>query len=302
MRAPRHTLDQLVVFETVAAEGSFAAAARVLGRVPSAISYTINGLEDVVEIALFERRGRGVVLTADGQKLLQQARAILQEAGRFEGMAGELARGWEPELRLVLDGAIDRSVVLDTIHALQQADIPTHVRLHVAYQEGVWETFVQSEADLMFMLDVEERAASLPRQALPSLEMVRVVASSHPLATCGSASPEAIQQVPNLVVMDSSQRFATVPREAFDPSSRVLRVGDFASKLEALVRGHGHGWMPRHLVHTHLDDGVLVPLLTEGPHTWTYHPQLYERAEPPTGRACRWFTQELLRRLSHQKS
>ena len=49
------SLDQLQVFLVVVETGSFAAAARRLGRATSAISYTIANLETQLGIALFDR-------------------------------------------------------------------------------------------------------------------------------------------------------------------------------------------------------------------------------------------------------
>ena len=49
------TLDQLRVFLTVVDLGSFAAAARKLGRATSVISYSIANLEDQLGFSLFDR-------------------------------------------------------------------------------------------------------------------------------------------------------------------------------------------------------------------------------------------------------
>ena len=49
------TLDQLRVFVAVVEEGSFRAAAKRLGRVQSAVSHAVAGLETELEVALFDR-------------------------------------------------------------------------------------------------------------------------------------------------------------------------------------------------------------------------------------------------------
>ena len=59
MTAPRHNLDQLLVLDTIVRTGSFAAAAKELFRVPSAITYAIRNLEESLEIEIFERRTPG---------------------------------------------------------------------------------------------------------------------------------------------------------------------------------------------------------------------------------------------------
>jgi len=59
-------LRPLVVFEAAARLGSFRAAADELGLTPSAVSHQIRALEATLGVSLFERIGRGVVLSVDG--------------------------------------------------------------------------------------------------------------------------------------------------------------------------------------------------------------------------------------------
>ena len=71
------TLEQLKALDAVEREGSFSNAARALHRVPSALTYLIQGLEEQLEVKLFERRGRRSVLTEAGHKILRHARDVL---------------------------------------------------------------------------------------------------------------------------------------------------------------------------------------------------------------------------------
>ena len=51
------TLDGLEVLDAIDRRGSFAAAAEELHRVPSAITYSVQQMEESLDIALFDRRG-----------------------------------------------------------------------------------------------------------------------------------------------------------------------------------------------------------------------------------------------------
>ena len=55
MSDPRPTLDQLQVFLAIVEAGSFAGAARRLGRATSVVSYTIANLEAQLGLELFDR-------------------------------------------------------------------------------------------------------------------------------------------------------------------------------------------------------------------------------------------------------
>ncbi|PVZ09223.1 MULTISPECIES: LysR substrate-binding domain-containing protein [unclassified Pseudomonas] len=71
--------DVLRTFVTIAEEGGFTRAADKVNRTQSAVSMQIKRLEeDVLQRKLFERDGRQVRLTAEGQVLLGYARRILK--------------------------------------------------------------------------------------------------------------------------------------------------------------------------------------------------------------------------------
>ncbi|MGY4517390.1 LysR family transcriptional regulator [Lysobacter sp. HA18] len=80
----RRNLNDLLAFVTVAREGSFTRAAKVLGVTQSALSQTIRGLEDRLDIRLLTRTTRSVSPTAAGERL---AKAI---GHRFEEIEAEL--------------------------------------------------------------------------------------------------------------------------------------------------------------------------------------------------------------------
>lgn len=67
---PRHTLNDLLAFRTVARERSFTRAAAQIGVSPSALSHAIRGLEERVGVRLLTRTTRNVEPTETGERLL----------------------------------------------------------------------------------------------------------------------------------------------------------------------------------------------------------------------------------------
>ena len=63
MNLPRISLDQWLVFQAVFDEGSFAKAAEKLHRSQSTISYSINKLQELLGLQLFEIHGRKAIIT-----------------------------------------------------------------------------------------------------------------------------------------------------------------------------------------------------------------------------------------------
>ena len=69
----------LRTFIAIAECNNLTRAAEQLGRTQSAISVQAKTLEDTLEVALFVRQSKGMMLTAEGEKLLPVARKIVNE-------------------------------------------------------------------------------------------------------------------------------------------------------------------------------------------------------------------------------
>lgn len=295
----RFTLDQLIVLESIVKEGSFAAAARELHRVPSAISYTVQSLEEAVGVPLFDRSGHRAALTAAGRQVLEEAQDLLGRARKLEQLATHLSGGWEAELQVVVDGAWPMDPLLVALREFARDGIPTQVRIDVEYQDGVIDRFHQVHADFMIALGLED-GGRLTGEPLGPLEMVLVAAATHPLATMGPLTRDALLDHVDLVVRDSSAAYARSPRKPFLGTRHVVRFSDFHSKLAALRSGVGFGWMPRHLVDALLAAGELVWLDLPSGNRWAYTPQLVTRRDERPGRAAARFM--ALVRGYHQNS
>ena len=74
------TLTQLKHFITLAQQGSFVRASRVLHMTQPALSRSIKGLEDDLGQLLFDRVGRRIELTLFGQRTLDRAQALMDDA------------------------------------------------------------------------------------------------------------------------------------------------------------------------------------------------------------------------------
>ena len=103
MKAARHlTLRQFRYFIAVAESGSVAAASRMLAIAQSAVTKSMQELEDTLGTRLFERTSKGIVLTPQGHRFLASARRVigavadatrLQADDATETLTGVLAVG-----------------------------------------------------------------------------------------------------------------------------------------------------------------------------------------------------------------
>ncbi|MCC4273975.1 LysR family transcriptional regulator [Marinomonas communis] len=81
--------NDLLAFVTVAKEGSFTKAAGLLGVSQSALSHTVRGLEERLDVRLLHRTTRSVSPTTAGQKLLESIAPRLAEIDYHLEMVNE---------------------------------------------------------------------------------------------------------------------------------------------------------------------------------------------------------------------
>jgi DNA-binding transcriptional LysR family regulator len=81
--------DKLRVFHTVAEAGSFTHAGETLNLSQSAVSRQVSALEDSLNVPLFHRHARGLILTEQGELLYRTAREVFHKLSMTEAMLME---------------------------------------------------------------------------------------------------------------------------------------------------------------------------------------------------------------------
>ena len=84
-------LQHLRAFEAIAREGNLTRAAESLHLTQPAVSMQIKSLQELLQVTLFVRTGRGLMLSAHGRALVPAARKILEAVEEF-GRAAEAMR------------------------------------------------------------------------------------------------------------------------------------------------------------------------------------------------------------------
>lgn len=87
-------------FLVTAEEGSLSAAARALGLAQPTVGRQVAALEAELGVVLFERAGRGLVLTPNGLDLLEHVKSMGEAAGRVSLAAGGRAEAIEGSITI----------------------------------------------------------------------------------------------------------------------------------------------------------------------------------------------------------
>ncbi len=256
----RITLEALETLAAIAEQGSFARAAQVLHRVPSALTYTIKKLESDLGVELFDRSGRRAHLTPAGESLLLQGRQLLRDAEMLEQRIHRAAGGWETQLRIAVDELVPLELIYPLLADFYTLDAGTEISLSREVFGSGWDALIDHRADFVVGVAGDPPFGfGFSSRSVGTASLVFAVAPSHPLTEVAEPIPaEIISRHRAVVVADSSRRMP--PRTVgVLPGQPLLVVPSMQSKIEAQATGLGCGFVPVHLAAPWLEDGRLVP-------------------------------------------
>ncbi len=85
---------------------------------PSALSYTMQKLEEELDVVLFDRSGHRTKFTNVGRLLLERGRVLLEAADKLTTDAEALARGWETQLTIVTEALVPTDALFPLVTKL----------------------------------------------------------------------------------------------------------------------------------------------------------------------------------------
>jgi len=321
----RHVLtpDALMMMDAIARTGSFAAAARELGKVPSALTYNVRQLEEALDVLLFDRSSRQAQPTAAGLELLHEGRRLLQEMEAVANRVKRVASGWEATLSISVEDILSTSTMFDLVEAFchlrpepgSGQGPATRLCLRSDVLAGTWEALISGQVDLAIGVAGEHpNPGGVEVRPLGEVPFVFCVAPGHALTRVASmegldggsirssigyttAQPlEHDQLVAHraVAVADTAQKLQPLTRNLL-PGQDVLTVPTMRAKLEALLRGLGCGYLPEPLARPWLAAGRLVRLQTVSgePVAQLHYAWRAERGPASLGRALQWWLAQL---------
>jgi DNA-binding transcriptional LysR family regulator len=298
MQSPRDWLtpEALTMLQTIDQTGSFAAAARQLGLVPSALTYRVRQLEDALDVLLFDRSSRQARPTAAGKALLREATRLLDDMDAVANRVRRVATGWESVLTIAVDSLMARPVVMDLCAAFLDLQAPTQLRLRYETLSGTLTALTSGQADLALGVVLEPGTSSdIQHQVLGSVDFVYAVAAHHPLAQATEPLTHAtLQQHRAVAVADSVSRGSGMTIGLVEGQD-VFTVPDMTSKLDAQLRGLGGGFLPVSLAQPFIDQGLLVAKHVQTTRVATVQCAWRDSKDAPAGQALRWWLSQLER-------
>jgi DNA-binding transcriptional LysR family regulator len=222
------TLEQLRIFAAVAEKQHVTQAARELNLTQSATSAAIAALEGRYNVKLFDRIGRGIVLTHTGQIFLAEARAVLARARGAEQVLRDLAGLKVGKLIVSASQTVANYWLPPRLQAFQAAHPGIEVSVRIANTERVAADVRESVADIGFIEgDVDDGALSTRR--IDGDALVVVVGARHPFAKLKKLPANWVRQTSWILREPGSGT-----RDMFERAlkKRGLRLSDLTIQLE----------------------------------------------------------------------
>ncbi|MCD0503488.1 LysR family transcriptional regulator [Bordetella petrii] len=287
------TPELLYMVDAIARHGSFAKAARELGKVPSAVTHSVRRLEDALDVLLFDRSGHRATLTPAGETLLQDGRQVLQSLDALAGRVKRVATGWELELRVAVSAVLPLAPLYDLVEGFRAQASVTTLRLSTEVLSGNWDALASGRADLVIGADGAGAPAGAYRsQAMGEVQFGFCVAPHHPLAALGRPLAAAdIAAYCAVVVADTSRDLPRRTRGLLTEQPQIV-MPSMQAKIDAQVRGLGCGYLPLTLAGPYITRGQLVQCPTDDAVPITEQ-LVYAWRDHAPGQALKWWLQKL---------
>ena len=297
MQNPRDILtpEALAMLQTIGGSGSFAAAARVLGVVPSALTYRVRQIEDALDVLLFDRSAKQAQPTAAGQALLQEAGRLLSDLDAVANRVKRVATGWEAMLTVAADSVIARNVLMELCEGFLALKSPTRLRLRHETLSGTLNALTSGQADLALGVLLQTGLpADIQHLPLGPVEFVFAVAPHHPLAAVPEPLSDEVRQQHRVVAVADSVPRGSGLSIGLLGGQDVFTVPDMQSKLEAQLRGLGAGFLPLSMALPYISTGCLVAKeVTQTQRTGETHYAWRNSRKTTPGKALQWWLAQL---------
>lgn len=282
-------ITQLKTLIHVAELGSLSKAADRLNIAQPALSRQIRLLETELGVALFDRHGRGMVITDAGVEVLDHASRIMGEleairsaiAGKRGELSGTLGIGMTP--------TISQIVTVPLVRRLREAGPMLSLRFSSAFSGYLIDWIQRGALDIAFTYNPPPSR---------SLRIKPVMVESCILVGPGNAGLALEKPVPftalagmHLVLPGPPHGLRTIAddcaREAGIALTTTVEVDSFGAMVDLVRNGFGHTILPLAATYDLIREGVLsgAPLIDPVPERKVV---LVHSADRPVSRAARF--------------
>ncbi|HEB80061.1 MAG TPA: LysR family transcriptional regulator [Rhodospirillales bacterium] len=255
--------DKLRIFHEVAEAGSFTHAGQALNLSQSAVSRQISALEKSLDVTLFHRHARGLILTEQGELLNRTAQEVLTKLNRAKSLLSESSS--EPQGTLKVTSTVAFGSVWLTPRIKRFIELYPDINVSLVLADSELDLSMR-EADVAIRM-MPPRQRDLIRLKLMTMNY-HVFAAPEYLEKHGAPkTPEDLDNHKIIVYGEDAKPPATglnwlleAGRKPGNKRKAVLRVNSVYGIFRAVQSGLGVGGLPDYMSR---ESGNLVKVLPQ---------------------------------------
>ncbi len=255
--------DKLRIFHAAAEAGSFTHAGETLSISQSAVSRHISSLERDLNVPLFHRHARGLVLTEQGELLYRTAQEVFSKLATTQILLADSRGKPNGELKVTTTRALGTGWLTPRLKEFMK--LYPDVRLQLLLHDEIL-NLTMREADVAIWFGpptqqdlVRRKLFTVHYHVYASTELVKRYGKPrgvddidrHSILTYGGVPPSPFKEMNWL---------ETMGRDSKGPREAALRINSLVALREAVLQSVGIAVLPDYLAKDHPN---LVPILEE---------------------------------------
>lgn len=254
--------SHLAIIQEVHNQGSLTAAAKKLALTQSALSHSINKLEERLGVPLWAREGRSLRLTQAGQYLLSVANRLLPQLTMAEERLRQFSKGERGALRIGMECHPCYQWLLKVVEPYLARWPDVDVDVKQKFQFGGIGALIGHEIDLLVTPDPVNKAG-LRFEPVFDYEQVLVVGEEHKLAKLDFVVPEQLSDEVLITYPVTLERLDVyslflLPAKVVPRLHKTIETTDIM--LQMVASGRGVAALPRWLVSEYQAKTRVVPV------------------------------------------
>lgn len=236
-------IEEIQCFQAVMRLGSINAASQELNKAKSAVSYSINKLEDQLGFMLFQRGSYRLEPTRRGQEFFEKSHKLIEEAQRLETFAEQMKSGVELKFSL----SATELFPLHSVNKVLKGVLDTYPTTELRFQREVLsgEKMLSSGQVDLAIFEAKTKNENFEYKKIDEIQMRLVAAADHPFFSL----KEEDRTIDALIKHPQIIQRSTIPSDfSAGVYSDTIKwfVTDIYTKKELIADGLGWGRLPVH--------------------------------------------------------
>jgi DNA-binding transcriptional LysR family regulator len=253
------TLDQILSLQAVKDSGSINGASEKLNKAKSAISYSIQRLDDQLGFPTLDRSQYRIRLTPQGEAFLHKAQTLIKEMEVLKEESYKIASGVEMKLAMSATAIYPTAPLNKVLRQIISKFPSTEFTFHREILSG--EKMLMNEQVDIAIFENLQNSIDIESKKISKIELKLVICADHPFLKLKKKEQtlKALTQYPHIIQRSTIQEPGDINMGISEDSKR-WSVSDIHSKKDLILNNLGWGRLPDHFVEKELKQKKLVHL------------------------------------------